>query len=186
MTETQPILIGYRYEQHNLLGVGGMGAVYRATDRLTGQDVALKRVNVPTEFLQFMSRPSESGFANIQLSLANEFRVLASLRHPHIISVLDYGFDSNRQPYYTMELLPESQTLLDAAKDQPLDVKLKLVIQVMQELTYLHRHGIIHRDLKPENVLIVRGQAKVLDFGLAITRELHPGNTGSSSGTILY
>lgn len=186
MTETSPIIIGHRYEQHNLLGMGGMGAVYRATDRLMGQDVALKRVNIPPEFLEFMSRSTEGGPGHIQLALANEFKVLASLRHPNIISVLDYGFDVNRQPYYTMELLRETQTMLSAAKDQAFEFKVMLIIQVMQALTYLHRRMIIHRDLKPENVLIVNGQAKVLDFGLAIAHEFQSVGVSSSSGSIFY
>src|SRR5262249_17948115 len=106
---TQPLnLIGNRYQLLDKIGEGGMGAVYRATDRLDGSTVALKRVTTPGEQLQFNSK-GDSG--NFRLALAQEFRVLASLRHPNIISVLDYGFDAERQPYFTMELLNSGQTL---------------------------------------------------------------------------
>jgi hypothetical protein len=104
--------IGQRYEILNLLGTGGMGSIYRAYDRLSGQTVALKRVAVA-------SLPA-TDTSSLLLALAQEFRLLASLRHPHIISVFDYGFDSARQPYFIMELLNQPQTLLDIGKAQPL------------------------------------------------------------------
>ena len=88
-----------------------MGVVYRATDRLTGENVALKRVTVPGQQLQFASRVSLGQSDNFRLALAQEFKTLASLRHPHIISVLDYGFDAQRQPFLTMELLEDAPNL---------------------------------------------------------------------------
>jgi serine/threonine protein kinase len=90
--ETPTMVVGKRYTLTGRLGAGGMGTVYRATDRLTGQTVALKRVTAPTEQLLFGSKPSDSS-ADLFLALAHEFQTLSSLRHPYIISVLDYGFD---------------------------------------------------------------------------------------------
>jgi len=84
--------IGYRYRLGEQLGEGGMGAVYRAYDRLNGTEVALKQVNIPLEFLEFMSRSTLGATTGLWTALAEEFKILASLRHPHIISVLDYGF----------------------------------------------------------------------------------------------
>lgn len=95
-------LIGRRYIVHEMLGAGGMGVVYRATDRLTGQPVALKQVT--SVDLDGTPQPFETR-ADLRLALAQEFRVLAALRHPNIISVLDYGFDADGQPYYTMDRL---------------------------------------------------------------------------------
>ena len=94
--------ISRRYVLHERLGTGGMGAVYRATDRLTARQVALKRVTTPADQLDFASR---SGDTDLSLALAREFRTLASLHHPHIISVLDYGFDQQRCPFFTLSLL---------------------------------------------------------------------------------
>jgi tetratricopeptide (TPR) repeat protein len=176
-------IINNRYQLINQIGQGGMGVVYRADDRLTGQTVALKRVTVPGQQLQFTSLGKNTDF---RLDLAQEFKVLASLRHPYIISVLDYGFDEDRQSYFTMDLLDGAQTILAYGQGQPLDRKLDLLIQMLQALAYLHRRDIIHRDLKPDNVLVIEGQVKVLDFGLAIGRE-HLGEAGAETvGTVSY
>ncbi len=169
-TKSKSTTITGRYSLQQKLGEGGMGVVYQALDRLTGQKVALKRVTVPDKQLQFATQQQaslgESG--NFRLALAQEFKVLASLRHPHIISVLDYGFDIERQPYLTMELLEDAPTLIEAGRDQSQAQQIELLVQMLQALAYLHRRGIIHRDLKPDNVLVVEGQVKVLDFGLAV------------------
>ena len=104
--------------------------------------------------------------------LAKEFSVLASLRHPNIISVLDYGFDNFGQPFFTMELLENAQPLLAAGRDRAQQAQVDLLVQILRALAYLHRRGVIHRDLKPDNVLVIDGQVKVLDFGLAFSRDV--------------
>lgn len=176
------LAISNRYRLLDQIGQGGMGVVYRALDRLSGQIIALKRVNAPAQKLLFASVHSTSNF---RLALAAEFRILSSLRHPHIISVLDYGFDQSpeRQPYFTMSLLPESRSLLKAGDDLPDADKANLLIQLLQALAYLHRRGVIHRDLKPDNVLVNEGQVKVVDFGLALSGEAQAEGV---AGTLLY
>ncbi len=191
-----PSAISGRYVLHELLGTGGAGAVYRAMDRLTGATVALKRVKVPAA-TGLAEEPAEA--AALRLALANEFRTLASLRHPNLVGVLDYGFETDpevraaeRQPYFTMEYLAGAQTITQAGVDRPA-ARVELVIQVLQALAYIHRRGIVHRDLKPGNVLVTRhgneATVKVLDFGLAAIRGAHPAegtaHTGMS-GTIAY
>ena len=178
-------LIGRRYILHEPLGEGGMGTVFRATDRLTGHVVALKRVRLQPEKLQFATRAfdpvvSESS-ADLRLTFAREYKALASLRHPNIISVFDYGFEG-QQPYIAMELLSDPQTLTDAATDQPTAVKVDLILQTLQALAYLHRRGVIHRDLKPTNVMVVDGHVKTLDFGIAVMHEDESGD-GTLAGT---
>lgn len=173
MAETAPMsmIVGKRYQLVAEIGSGNMGTVYRAVDRLTGRTVALKLVKVPPEHLRYGSYSAEG---DTRLMLAREFRILSSLRHPHIISVLDYGFDDiygHRQPYVAMELLEASQSLTDAAERLSIEHKIELLSQVLQALIYLHRRGVLHRDLKPANVLVVDGQVKVLDFGLSINTE---------------
>ena len=160
---TSERVIGNRYELQRALGRGGMGAVYKANDRLTGQTVALKRLTF-----------HEGGpwkVEDLRMSMASEFRALASLRHPNIINVLDFGFDQMRQPYFTMELLDRPRTIVEAAHGQSQAVWIDLALQLLGAIAYLHQRGIIHRDLKPDNVLVITDpddklQVKVVDFGL--------------------
>jgi tRNA A-37 threonylcarbamoyl transferase component Bud32/tetratricopeptide (TPR) repeat protein len=164
-----------RYKLNSIIGMGGMGVVYVAYDRLMQHEVALKRVQAASG--------GHAMTAEIQrVHLAQEFKVLAGLRHPNIIHVLDYGFDDQQSPYFTMDLLHNPQTILDASAGKSLAIKYDLIIQLMQAIQYLHRHGILHRDLKPSNILVVDGQVKVLDFGLAVKRN----EQSSTAGTIGY
>ena len=163
------------YLLHEKLGEGGMGAVYRATRRTNGSVVALKLIG--SEQLK-----SPVARASMRMALAREFETLSSLHHPNIVQVLDYGFDEELGPYFTMELLPSAQTLTAAARDKNPSQRLDLLAQVLRALAYLHRRGVIHCDLKPSNVLVVGGIAKVLDFGLAV----HGPNQLQIAGTIHY
>jgi tetratricopeptide (TPR) repeat protein len=183
-----PALIGKRYILHEELGKGGMGIVYRATDRLTGQVIALKQVMTPSKdpFATRIGDDESTAGSEFRLALAQEFQMLSSLRHPNIISVLDYGFDAQRQPYFTMDYLESAQTLLEAAKDQSVGFKTDLLAQTLQALAYLHRRGILHRDLKPANVLVKNGIVKVLDFGLATARIEHDPHRNQAAGTLAY
>lgn len=166
--------VGNRYTLVGLLGAGGMGQVYRAVDRLTGETVALKRVL--THALQ------PAGEAALRLALAHEFQALAGLRHPNIIGVRDYGFDTSGQPYFTMELLYNPRSLVAAGQFSAPAAKVSLLLPVLHALAYIHRRGVIHRDLKPGNILVSGSRVKVLDFGLAAIG----GQQAPSSGTLRY
>jgi len=143
-----------------------MGVVYRAKDRLTDQLIALKSI-----LGDYSGKQSEGTAFDRRLVLAEEFQTLAGLRHPNIISVIDFGFDSNQQPYFTMDLLQDAQTITQAGLRLPVERKIDLLTQALQALVYLHRRGIIHRDLKPGNILVQNGHVKLLDFGLATTQQ---------------
>lgn len=158
-------IIANRYEVIERLGAGGMGVVWLVRDKLRNQNVALKRVIMQD--------------ADLRLALTREFRTLSTLRHPNIVSVIEYGFHEN-QPYFTMEYLPDAKSF-DKSPHREIDH----FIQVLQALGYLHRRGILHRDLKPGNVMITAdGVVKVLDFGLALDT-LRDQSSGTG-GTLHY
>ncbi len=192
--------INRRYQLLATLGKGGMGTIYRAHDRLTGQDVALKRLTRRgyggSQPVHAVLRPADepawlaSTALDVEaqrLGLTHEFQLLASLLHPNIVSVFDYGFDDEDRPYFTMELIEHARPILEAGRNLSLEGKLDLLAQLFRALLYLHRRGIIHRDLKPSNVLVTDSQLKVLDFGLSLDNtEQTPALEKSTFGTLAY
>ena len=145
------------YEIRALLGVGGMGEVYRAHDRKLGREVAIKVL--PEEF----SRDSER-----LARFKREAQLLAALNHPNIAGI--YGLEeSGATLYLVLELVP-GETLAARSSKGRLSVEeaLRIATQIAEALEEAHEKGIIHRDLKPGNVMITEdGKIKVLDFGLA-------------------
>ena len=160
-----------------------MGSVFRARDLLSGSIVALKRVSVPAdEWL-----PDSDGSKEQYLTLAQEYQALATLRHPHIISVYDFGFDQSRRPYFTMEYIEGGCDIVEYGEALPLNSKINLLVQMLQALVYLHRRGIIHRDLKPANAVVIDGKVRVLDFGVSVTTQQTVEHiTHSTAGTMAY
>ena len=144
------------YEVVSLLGVGGMGEVYRARDTRLGREVALKVL--PDQFVNDPDRLAR---------FAREAQLLAVLNHPNIAQV--YGFDEGA---LSLELV-EGPTLADRIAAGPIAVDEALAIarQIADALEAAHAQGIVHRDLKPANIKVREdGTVKVLDFGLEIGR----------------
>jgi serine/threonine protein kinase len=152
------------YEISALLGVGGMGEVYRARDTRLGRVVALKVL--PSEATSDPER---------RHSFEEEARTVAALNHPNICVLYDIGTSGDTE-YIVMEHLDGTSLAERLAKGpMPLEQALDVAIQMTDALDKAHGNGVVHRDLSPANVMLTKSGAKLLDFGLATLVAPEPG-----------
>jgi len=170
-------LIAGRYELEKLVGSGGMSNVFRAHDRLLERTVALKILHEQyTRDEDYVER------------FRREARAVAQLAHPNIVTVIDRGEQDGRQ-YIVFEFI-EGENLKEIVARGPVPVRdaIGLTLQVARALSFAHERGLVHRDVKPQNVLLNEdGQAKVTDFGIARSLDVHGvTQTGTVLGTSDY
>ncbi|MQA89567.1 MAG: protein kinase [Gemmatimonas sp.] len=160
--------LGGRYRIEELIGRGGMGAVYRAVDERLGRQVALKVITV--------AGTGDESRERLRARFFREARSAAALpHHPNVVPVYDYGSDEDLGlDYLVMELLHGSDlaTRLSSSGAPPLAASLKILVEAARGLAVGHRKGLIHRDVKPGNIFLAEThanevQVRVVDFGIA-------------------
>lgn len=156
-------IIGERYKLESILGVGGMGAVYRATHMKLGKTVALK-----------MLRVNEPNVKDLESRFEREAMTTSQLQHPRLTSVHDYGVSENSEPYLVMDYI-DGVTLSSALKsggEFSLARAISIFSQICEGLAYAHSQGILHRDLKPSNIMLGKDfqgndAVTIVDFGIS-------------------
>jgi serine/threonine-protein kinase len=173
-------IVGERYRIVSRLGVGGMGAVYRAEHTMMRRDLAIKvllpELGGKEEFARRFEREAESA---------------SRLTHPNIITVTDFGRTAEGSLFLVMEFLAGA-SLSDAiaAGPMPQERALAIMRQILRALEHAHAAGVVHRDLKPENIMLVerdgqRDVVKILDFGIAkVTQPQSAGEALTQAGVI--
>jgi serine/threonine protein kinase/uncharacterized membrane protein YhaH (DUF805 family) len=168
-----------RYEILQTVGEGGMGVVYRAKDRVTERDVALKLI-----------RADKLGGPDQVKRLIREGVTSRDIRHPNVVAVYDVG-ETGGQPYMSMEFLAGkslrawNRQRMQSGAEVSMRTAAHIVAEILNGLEAAHKAGVIHRDLKPENVILMSDptdqgvQLKLLDFGIA--RVGGGGDTGATS-----
>ncbi|MDX2270105.1 MAG: bifunctional serine/threonine-protein kinase/formylglycine-generating enzyme family protein [Bryobacter sp.] len=165
-----------KYQFDKFLG-GGMSHVYKATDTLINRTVVVKIL-------------TESGMNDddTKKRFLREAQMAGSITHENIIRVYDFGEYENR-PYMVMEYLEGKDLRAAVQANEVADnvAKLKVLVQLARAMQHIHQLGIVHRDLKPDNVFLSNsGSVKLMDFGIAKTRDLSITKTGYTLGTPYY
>ena len=174
-----PALLVGRYELRGRIGSGGMATVWRGFDTRLGRDVAVKVLSE--------NMASDERFRH---RFEREARHVASLNHPNVVVVHDFGVDGDRL-FIVMELVTGKtlQQVLTESAPLPAPRVTALALDILAGLDHAHGAGILHRDIKPGNILVTEsGIAKLADFGIAKGTEETAGLTDSGNilGTVSY
>ena len=153
-------MLGGRYQIQEMLGQGGMSAVFKAVDTNLKRTVAVKLIH-----------PHLSNDPTFITRFVDEAQAVAQLRHPNIVQVFDFNHDEGL--YYMVQEFVPGETLQDrltkihqAEKQMSLTQALKYMIDICHAVGYAHERGMIHRDIKPANIMLDGGKAVLMDFGI--------------------
>jgi len=175
---SDPVLVAERYALIDRLGVGGMGEVWRAEDRIAGGIVAVK-----------VLRPPISGAPAAELRFQREVQAMARLNHPRVVPIIDAGADEQFGLFFVMAL-QTGQPLHEVGRQwRGWDQMAPVIDQILETLAHAHAQGVIHRDIKPDNILVTKdNEATLLDFGVARLRDQARSGTSAYDllGTVDY
>lgn len=176
-----------RYTIDSVIGRGGMGVVYKSTDKVSGKPVALKLINA-----------SHLGGERAIKRLIEEGVTARDIRHPNVVAVYDVGLAGD-QPFVAMEYLDGISLrswhgrVMQRGESVPLRVAARIIVEILDGLRAAHDAGVIHRDLKPENIILLHeptdrsAPLKLLDFGIArAAGNLSSSSSGTGLGTPDY
>ncbi|MDB4778100.1 serine/threonine protein kinase [bacterium] len=170
--------LGDRYVIQEKIGIGGMGVVYKASDEVTDETVAIKLLH-----------PNRQAGQGASKRLKQEGITARNIRQKNVVSIYDIG-ESNGQPFISMEYL-EGMSLRrwqrqwqQKGESIPAHLIFQVIHQILLGLQAAHEAGVVHRDLKPENVMVVSEDeneifVKILDFGIARIAQVEPSSTGA-------
>jgi tetratricopeptide (TPR) repeat protein len=174
-------VVGERYRIVSRIGVGGMGAVYRAEHTMMRRDLAIKvllsELGGREEFARRFEREAESA---------------SRLTHPNIITVTDFGRTPGGSLFLAMEFLAgDALTTLINEGPLPRERALLIIRQILRALDHAHGAGVVHRDLKPDNIMLVerdgqRDVVKILDFGIAKVTEPASGQEALTQAGVIF
>lgn len=171
-----PQVIG-SYSLGRVLGSGGMGVVYEATDRRDGSTVALKLLHAHLELDE-----------SFRERFTREAHVAALLRSPYTVHLLDYGFEQGR--FFLVMKFADGESLRETLRAGPMEPAraLRVAAQIARALEEAEARGVVHRDIKPDNVMLTEGDlVQVMDFGIARQAgSLTLTATGAFVGTLTY
>jgi eukaryotic-like serine/threonine-protein kinase len=166
-----------KYDVIAVIGRGGMGIVYKATDPFLDRQVAIKMMT--------------GGFSDNPDLLKRFFREAqstGSLQHPNIVTVFELG-DHEGNPYLVMEFLEGESldSIITSRRELTLLEKISLMVEVCHGLNHAHHRGIVHRDIKPANIMVSKeGVVKIVDFGIAHIGAKNVTKTGQIMGSVSY
>jgi serine/threonine protein kinase len=177
-------IAGDRYEVLEVIGSGGSGVVFKAKDKSLDKIVAIKKLH-------------NSASEALSIRFHREAKILANLKHPNVMSAIDFGLTDKNEPYLILDYV-HGMTLSQWCKEKgpmPVPFAVATFIDIAQGLAHSHRKNIVHRDMKPSNVMLVEDEqskiavkAQIVDFGLARDTEIDQSLTtpGAGIGTPKY